>query len=70
MIIYCVQAAGTMHYENGYGHGLLEAEHTKLLVSFMEYTGLDSPIQRPKGRTVGRRKNVKARRVAIHPLLP
>lgn len=70
MVIYCVQSATDLDGANGYSNGLLEAGHTKLLVSFLDYMGRHQAMfkgrtgQRLPGKKVARRSktlNVKKR---------
>ena len=40
--IYLVSAPG--HENTGYGDGLIDGQHPKLLVSFLEYSGKLKPV--------------------------
>ena len=66
-IVYCVQSASDLVGSAGYSHGLLEADHPKILVSFIDYATNQQTLHRqtpivPKPRVVRRKPTMKARK--------
>jgi hypothetical protein len=60
MRIYLVQSGGSLDGADGYSYGLLQAEHKRLLVSFVDYMRTSSQtIHKKEGAAINRRPLTK-----------